>query len=674
MPLRGPCLLLALASTLVLPAMASAQPQKSKDPVEQFRQALLLEKNKPSIDYKSVLGRVALKNAIQFRDKNLKEKAAKITLTSDLSRALLLLEWPDVDPDLPPTNAFDRASQVIEIKLRKELADRLAARVRATFARGSVTAQGATATIVGETAIAVNDQIASRFQKKTRPGEDLLYLEKVIAGLAPDLAKLALATTNDRVRVATATALGEFFNNAKVSGPALRGLLNSRYPLATRKAAALALATLAEYCSGTENIRGSEPGVSAPETRRNKRALASGLILEIIAHTIPASALGMSDASPDVRRPSVAALRESATALSKISSDMAKQIANIFPPVERPWTKQERKRIDDARKEIDRDKRELEPVLKAMRATGPALILAARDCDTRVRLETRRTMEEIARARQQLDELDKTIPTKPADKNEADDPEKKDEDKVGRLNQQSPDKALVRTSNKVAVAFQEKKDKDKKPAGAMPDHLGELFTKVADSLVNSGFRDPNPAARRASMDALEALGGIAARYTTALIKSLEDRDLFVRWIAARILGKVAPADATNVVPALAKLLNDCDVDVRGAAARALGSYGAKAGSAAPALSAAVVKGDAEFRIIAMKAIESIGTPAASTLPALAKGFKDIDPRVRTEAARVMGKFGTLAKGYLQALEDMTSDPDIEVRKAASAAILEIEGD
>ena len=159
---------------------------------------------------------------------------------------------------------------------------------------------------------------------------------------------------------------------------------------------------------------------------------------------------------------------------------------------------------------------------------------------------------------------------------------------------------------------------------------------------------------------------------------MKDRDLFVRWIAARALGKLAPKSADSVVPALTAVLDDEDLDPRIAAANALGAYGPDAKSAVTALTDRLLKGDAEVRIANMKALEGIGTDSVSALPTVVKLFAFIDPRVRTEAARLVGRFGSspktreAAKKYVPALRELTFDPDTDVRKAAAAAVLEIE--
>jgi HEAT repeat protein len=216
------------------------------------------------------------------------------------------------------------------------------------------------------------------------------------------------------------------------------------------------------------------------------------------------------------------------------------------------------------------------------------------------------------------------------------------------------------------AAQQTKEDRKEEPL------LKRTLSEARVAIIRQGLTDPNPVSRRALIDVLEMLGPEAAPAIPALVQALSDRDLFVRWSAARTLGRLAPEGANQAVLPLARLLCDRDLDVRLAGANALIRYGPDARAAVDALVRAVVsKTDAEFRIVVMQALEAIGQPAAGTIPALAGSLRDPDPRVRLEAARVIGRFGPRAAGAVGALREVLADPDSEVRKAASEALLQI---
>ena len=61
---------------------------------------------------------------------------------------------------------------------------------------------------------------------------------------------------------------------------------------------------------------------------------------------------------------------------------------------------------------------------------------------------------------------------------------------------------------------------------------------------DTALTDPDPVARRAAVDVLETMGADAAPALPGLVRALSDRDLFVRWTAAR-----SPACSRSRVPA-----------------------------------------------------------------------------------------------------------------------------
>lgn len=119
--------------------------------------------------------------------------------------------------------------------------------------------------------------------------------------------------------------------------------------------------------------------------------------------------------------------------------------------------------------------------------------------------------------------------------------------------------------------------------GALQDHpdenvragvasvLGNLVP--ADSPVRalgaSLLRDPSPAVRRASADALAVRGDRARRVPGLLVRSLDqDPDPDVRRASAVALGKIGPS-ASEAIPALQEAMDDNDRNVASAAAISL---------------------------------------------------------------------------------------------------------
>src|SRR5262249_51850803 len=150
----------------------------------------------------------------------------------------------------------------------------------------------------------------------------------------------------------------------------------------------------------------------------------------------------------------------------------------------------------------------------------------------------------------------------------------------------------------------------------------------------------------AAVDALETMGGDAATpdVIRGLVGALGDPYLFVRWQAARTLGKMQPTELTEeIVPALAQRLQDEDLDVRLAAALALERVGPPAARAVPARAEGTRRNDPEMRVAALKALQGIGTASAAAVPALVEAMGNEDARVRRAAGQLLARLGPLAR-------------------------------
>lgn len=204
--------------------------------------------------------------------------------------------------------------------------------------------------------------------------------------------------------------------------------------------------------------------------------------------------------------------------------------------------------------------------------------------------------------------------------------------------------------------------------GEPPRPLLERVRASVPALA-AGISDPDVRARRAAIDALENLGEEATPAGPALLQALADPDPFVRWSAARTLGRLRGVDAGKVVGGLRPLLGDRDLDVRLAAAGALGRRGPGAADAVPALTRAAATGDPVLRVAAIEALGAIGAAAKSALPVLAESLSASDARVRKAAATVLGGLGESAGEFQEVLRAAAADPDVGVRKAVRDALL-----
>jgi HEAT repeat protein len=190
--------------------------------------------------------------------------------------------------------------------------------------------------------------------------------------------------------------------------------------------------------------------------------------------------------------------------------------------------------------------------------------------------------------------------------------------------------------------------------------------------LQAGLRDQSWQVRLETVEALEMYGNEAAPAALALVTALGDPNKFVRWAAARVLGKITPPVAVDTaVPALSRLLFDNDLDLQLIATQALERYGPDAQPAVPALVRRLGEGDAEIRIAALRTLESIGTGARDALPAIGAALSQPAPRVRQAAAEVLSRFGPLARDQEAALRRALDDSNADVRKAASDALLSV---
>src|SRR5262249_55923041 len=98
----------------------------------------------------------------------------------------------------------------------------------------------------------------------------------------------------------------------------------------------------------------------------------------------------------------------------------------------------------------------------------------------------------------------------------------------------------------------------------------ELLKAVQPSVnrLARGLTDPRPRARLDSLLFLEFLAEDARPAAAAVIQAMCDPNPFVRWAAARTIGKLRPPEPEEAVPplpekavpALASLLKDSDID------------------------------------------------------------------------------------------------------------------
>jgi HEAT repeat protein len=653
--------LLPAAFALLVALVALAEQRRAaadsfaRDAVADFRQALLQEKD-ASRD----------KDALRFREENLTRKARALS-PGDMSRVLLLQEWR--------VESIGEQVSDVDRKVRDEIADRFISGLREAMASNDPYRREAAASLASETAAST---------RTLGSGQKAGFLRQRLAGLAPELAKMA-ASTNPGVQQFAAEALGNIQGDPKIAARALETLIKTGTP-EVRRTAADALTNLIAVLSQQEKRIRSD--VAPGELRKD--LLATGTFV------VPATRAGMAADQPvEVRRLCADALQQLSSALVEIP--LEPKTTDKYPSPGRPWTPEEAKAVEDDRQAVSDKREELRPLLEAFVKEIGVLTGSTSDADPYVRIQSRRVLQELAVTRGRLDRLEASIP-----KGEGV-PPPRPEPKPGETKEPAPKSGGAFLPPRLPIVFVAQ-EKDKPAAKGGSDNLGPGLRAALPSMI-AGLSDPNVRSRIEAVGVLESMGADAAPAIPALVKSLSDPNRFVRWSAVRALGRLAPRSPDLVVPAVALLLNDPDLDLGVAAATALERYGPAAREAVEALAVRVSRGDSDIRIAAMKALEAIGPDAAPALPAVARilvekqsdfaanqelSFGDRTTpsqrvllatlsklgappaaRLRVAAAETLGHFGKLAATAVPALRQALNDVDPEVRRAASSAILSI---
>jgi HEAT repeat protein len=378
------------------------------------------------------------------------------------------------------------------------------------------------------------------------------------------------------VRLSAARTLGKIGPDAVSAAPALGALLRDPDP-GLRVVVAESLTGIVDVATHRAAASAEAPVTSAMREDAVRTACA----------VIPAAALGLGDGQIPVRRRCVEVVGRSAALLAALVPTVTSiQEADGWPAYQRT---------------IHQEGTAVAPLVAMLKAHGPWLARAAGDVDPEVRLLARKVLAEIAEARLRLVQRNSSV--------------------------------LAGAERQVLTEFQEQA-----VTFLRDDPLMRGLSETIPALA-AGVDDTDVRVRRATLDVLEAMGQDAVAAVPALVHALSDRDRFVRWAAARALGKVHPPRPETVVAALAALLSDADPDLRLTAATSLREYGSQARAAVPALLILSRSSDPEQRVAAIRTLESAGGDDASALTVLNAALNDNDARVRQLAEQALGRVG-----------------------------------
>jgi HEAT repeat protein len=193
--------------------------------------------------------------------------------------------------------------------------------------------------------------------------------------------------------------------------------------------------------------------------------------------------------------------------------------------------------------------------------------------------------------------------------------------------------------------------------------LAEIGPAAVPALV-AAMGDPNWAVREGAARALGDMGSPAAPALPALIKALDDENIWVQWWAGSALVRIGPP----AVPLLVIALGDKNAEVRRGAAAALGEIRPATGAVLAALIAALRDGSGNVRSQAAISISKMGSIAEAAVPTLMETLKDPEPDVRGQAAQALGQTGLDGESAVPALIEALRDAEPAVRGQAAQAL------
>jgi HEAT repeat protein len=430
----------------------------------------------------------------------------------------------------------------------------------------------------------------------------------IARGLGPDLAELT-QRGEPGIREAAARTLGQIDPEPEIAVAAFRSMLSAEN-FSQRLAAADGLVCWVRTTAQLAVDNRTPDGV----------AVSRADFVTVSQAVVPLAAHGLRAGQPEIRRRCIQAIGYAAMALHNwmLAADSPEVLGNA----------------DGLPRLTSEDRAQLFPLILTLRDEGSALTHALVDADAEVRFQAGRVLEDLQLPQQMLLQ------------------------EATRAALQRETKPVLVVGRPVAVSIRG------------PDHEGEPDKMIQGLIAQLGSVDVQ--VRRAALDTLETLGPDAAAATAALVATLADPDKFVRWAAARTLGRMGSVEEEAVVPALAHLLTDPDLDVRLAVIAAFERLGPAAKAAAPDLRRTVGSTDAELRVAAMRALAGIGgVEACAAVPELMDAVGDADVRVRQMAAQVLGKLGPAARDAAPALCRALEDDNPQVQKAVGEALLNI---
>jgi len=438
-------------------------------------------------------------------------------------------------------------------------------------------------------------------------GPDAL-LTAVLSRLLPDVAGLS-ASPDGGVREAAARALGRYSLEPENAVKELGKFLGDK-EAAVKRAAAEGLVRQARGGDATPGTLGS------PSRGPAAIATACGAV-------VPAAAKGLNDDDEQVSRHCADAIKQAARALGQAvrSTDGPGRLLILGPPGLRPPVPPGAAGEDEV---IAKLWEPFRPAAGALGAAARSLTPLLKSASAARRVRACQALEAVAEFRAH------TL-------------------------------RMAGSPGALAKALGANEAKEDPVLAGLKEALPDLARCVARADVEE---------RLAALYVLEALGLEAVPAAVAASKALADGDPFVRWAAARVLGKVAPAKPVLLVAALAEKVGDENGDVRITVLAALERYGPAAVGAVKEVSQALKGGDEQTRLWAVRVLAAIGPEGREkTTAPLLEALSAKEVAVRRIAVRALAGFGKPGATATDALRAALKDDDAEVRRLASEALL-----
>ncbi|MCI0680703.1 MAG: HEAT repeat domain-containing protein [Gemmataceae bacterium] len=572
---------------VVVIGLAGAGSAGAADPVEDLRQALPLDDVANPTEA-----------MLTFRRNNLQKKIDALKSIGALRRALVLDDWRD-----NPGRSADLGIRRIDADMRRQVAQRLTARLEAEARGGPADNKVAVANLIAELgpnvrALAADDK---KIENKSGLGRSFLPILQVL-----------IQDKDARVRQHALRALGNINPEPMQAGPLFGMVLKSDPSPGPRRVAADGLSQMVRVVNHLHRISPITATVTASQAE----------VLDALHEAIHHGAVGFRDADSLVRQRSVEAFQAAVETLNELVPKPLPRKAVAG----RPLTDKEQEDLAADTRETTRQLGGLRPVLAALRTHVAGLTALLKDTDSDTRQAAMETLRQLAMARQRIVQWVSTVPNVAEQLAGADPLEgflQKDLPVIAAVFNDSSSSALLRKS---ATLFLMHLEERAAPAAQVliaalgdPDRAvrwiaARTLAHVPPDKAAAGVPalakmagDVDVVLRIAAATTLEALGKHALPAGDALARAATFGDADGRKAAMRALVAIGPQAAPNVAPKLIEVLAQADADpqVLSEACHTLAQYGAAAQSAVPALRRLLGHDDSEVRLSASEAILAV---------------------------------------------------------------------